>query len=363
MVKGGKMNATVDLPMNYRSSETGKKLHAKALRREDRNGARESADAKWGGQMELSTYQAAAGKTDKLAADKKIAIQVAALGIVGEAGSIASVVKKYLRDGVSYDSYRNFLTEELGDVLWYVANLARLLDLDLDKIAEENLRRANDQHGDSPLTDSTPALDAAYEAHERFPRQMRLLFEEAKRGDGEPLVSVKILSAEPYAFASGVAKDQKSGKPIGFALGNPLTDNSRGESNYRYHDCIHIAFMTVLGWSPVMRELLRIKRKSAPMVDEVEDGARAKDIEEGISAYLFSRAPELTHFDDARKVDGDTLAIVARITAGLEVSAHPRWRWREAIALGFRLWHDVKSNHGGYVTVDLDQRQATYSKL
>src|SRR5215207_4863297 len=66
-----------------------------------------------------------------------------ALGLCGEAGEAAEKVKKALRDdgGVLTDERRAALAGELGDVLWYVAQLATEAGLDLDAIAQENLSK------------------------------------------------------------------------------------------------------------------------------------------------------------------------------------------------------------------------------
>jgi NTP pyrophosphatase (non-canonical NTP hydrolase) len=66
-----------------------------------------------------------------------------ALGLCGEAGEAAEKVKKALRDdgGLLTDERRAGLAAELGDVLWYVAQLATEAGLDLDTVAGENLSK------------------------------------------------------------------------------------------------------------------------------------------------------------------------------------------------------------------------------
>jgi NTP pyrophosphatase (non-canonical NTP hydrolase) len=64
-----------------------------------------------------------------------------ALGLCGEAGEVAEKVKKTLRDdgGVLTGERREALSRELGDVLWYLSQVATEAGLDLEEIAAENL--------------------------------------------------------------------------------------------------------------------------------------------------------------------------------------------------------------------------------
>lgn len=65
------------------------------------------------------------------------------LGLVGEAGEIAEKVKKVFRDnnGEMTEERRAVIAGELGDVLWYLAQIATELDLSLDTIAAENINK------------------------------------------------------------------------------------------------------------------------------------------------------------------------------------------------------------------------------
>ena len=65
------------------------------------------------------------------------------LGLCGEAGEVAEKVKKMVRDdgGVLSEERRAALAKELGDVLWYVAQIATEAELDLDEIADDNLAK------------------------------------------------------------------------------------------------------------------------------------------------------------------------------------------------------------------------------
>ena len=80
-------------------------------------------------------------------------------------------------------------------------------------------------------------------------------------------------------------------------IGDRLTDNALVADDYRFHDVFHFAHVAVLGWSPVTRALFRLKRKSAPKIDEAEDGARAALIEEGVTTWIFGQAANLEYFE------------------------------------------------------------------
>ena len=64
-----------------------------------------------------------------------------ALGLAGEAGEVANKVKKFIRDGADKEAFevkKLEIAAEIGDVLWYCANLANDLGINLSDIASEN---------------------------------------------------------------------------------------------------------------------------------------------------------------------------------------------------------------------------------
>ena len=65
------------------------------------------------------------------------------LGLAGEAGEIANKMKKVIRDknGKIDEEVRESMKGELGDILWYVAQVATELNLSLDEIAEKNIEK------------------------------------------------------------------------------------------------------------------------------------------------------------------------------------------------------------------------------
>lgn len=70
-----------------------------------------------------------------------------ALGLANEAGEVLGKLKKLYRDrgGEVTPEFRDRIRSELGDVLWYVAVLADVFDLELSEIAGENLRKLSDR--------------------------------------------------------------------------------------------------------------------------------------------------------------------------------------------------------------------------
>ena len=319
--------------------------------------------------MEFREFQRAAGETSQLRLGGPQGAIAPMLGLASETGSILNVYKKYLRDGIDLASNRDLLREELGDLLWYAAAVATACDLDLEDIATNNLRKTRDRYlrvrGPEEF-ERLPNLDIRYPASERFPRRLVVAFAERRPSSGRGAAILTLMSAEPNAFPRGPVVG-KNGKLVGFEVGAPLgdqlTDNSRRVDVYRFHDAIHMGFMAVLGWSPTIRSLLRLKRKSDPETDECEDGARAIFAEEGLAAVLSRLAKRRTGFLNETSIDGEVIEVAKAASTDLEVETLPVWLWRRAIHQGFRAMHAVAANAGGYLAADLDARALAYHKV
>lgn len=96
--------------------------------------------------MDFVTYQTKSRKTAGYPAIGHPVIYPT-LGLVNEAGEVAGKIKKVFRDkgGEISDETREALKAELGDVLWYIAQVATELDLSLDEIAEHNIAKLYDR--------------------------------------------------------------------------------------------------------------------------------------------------------------------------------------------------------------------------
>jgi NTP pyrophosphatase (non-canonical NTP hydrolase) len=288
--------------------------------------------------MDLQEYQECAKMTDRNPAgdptDQK-AMTIPLLGLAGEAGEVLSEYKKFLRDGDTHLLFRERFVEELGDLLWYLSNVATKFGLSLPEIAERNLAKCEQRFGQP---DTAGVSDADYPDGERLPRRFEIHFNSIKDGSNRPRM-----------------KAYYEGKQFG----DDLTDNAYEGDGYRFHDVFHLAFAAVLGWSPITRSLLGRKRKSKPQVDEVEDGGRAKAIEEGISALIFAFGKDYAFLEGKPSVRSELLRTIRSMVSHLEVARCSTGDWEKAIIQGFNVWREITKRRGGTVVVDLDNRSIT----
>ncbi|HVR46910.1 MAG TPA: pyrophosphatase [Candidatus Binatia bacterium] len=334
-----------------------------------------------------------------------------AAGLLGEAGSVLAEVKKRQREEDVYPDYLDSLGEELGDSLWYLVRLIDLLDRPLLRSIARERVRANRRPALASALDlgaaagriiSTlklrdsialrQALCAAWASLERVARAYGKTLEQAandnllktqsrwpsertrpawpRPSDYHPLFDADVPPEDQlprsmeFEFIERGRGERKQVvlRANGINVGSRINDNITDPDHYRYHDIFHLSYAVFLGWSPVIRNVLRCKRKSNPELDENQDGARAVIIDEAISATVFSRAKHTRYFEDATQVDYDLLKIIAEFVRGYEVEAIPAWQWEHAILEGFRVFHQLRANHGGRVSVNLPQRSLVYRK-
>ena len=66
------------------------------------------------------------------------------LGLAGEAGEVADIIKKHLAGAKELDLAH--LQEELGDIMWYLAEASECFGLSLEEIAKKNIEKLAKRH-------------------------------------------------------------------------------------------------------------------------------------------------------------------------------------------------------------------------
>ena len=230
------------------------------------------------------------------------------MGLIEDSGDMARIYKEILRDnGKIEELEKQDIEEKLGNILWWVSNIARKTNLSLSDIAKKNIDTTKDRWAPKEQRERSPLFDREYPADQQLPDKMDIYF---KPTDVEN--EKKILM-----FVKDIHGNE-------IPLGDRLDDNSHEEDGYRYHDVFHLAYYAILGWSPVIRALLKRKRKKIidpkVNVDKVEDGARAILIEEGLTAYVFQYAKRGDkYFKGETTVDTRILKTIKMLTSHLQV--------------------------------------------
>jgi NTP pyrophosphatase (non-canonical NTP hydrolase) len=316
--------------------------------------------------MELNEYQRLAADTDDRVPHGMDGLRVLLLGVVGEAGSAASEAKKSYRDVENPDSQEEappwvaeLICEELGDMLWYMAAVARRLGRDFDTIATDNLEKASELwRRDLP----PPAgYDEGFPEEQSLLRRFTVLFDEDTTG----LVPVVRMRPHDDRLRRRIVafRERKKSPLADDQIGDTVDDNAHDDIGYRFHDVLHLAHAAVLGWSPVFRSLTGSKRKEDDDFDRVQDGARAIAIEEGVAAFVFNYAEERDFLFDAEQLDWTLVKHIRRTVRGLEVENAPAVAWGRAYAQAFDIFRRLRETGGGLVSADLDQRTLTFAPV
>ncbi len=231
----------------------------------------------------------------------------------------------------------------LGNLLADMVLVVALFKQNITAIAQANLKKFESRWPPVGVA-YVPLFDEEISPLEQFPRKLSMHFIERLTVDGKPYVVQRL---------------------NGVNVGDRLTDNRNEPDGYRFHDVFHLAYMAHLGWSPVMRGLLKLKRKSSPDIDENEDGARAMIIEEGIATWIFNHAHRRNYFSDTTKgkLEYGLLKQVLDMVDGYEVEKCPLWQWENAILDGFKVFRELRDAGSGIVHVDLETHSISFEKL
>lgn len=362
----------------------------------------------------LNEYQEAAARTDQNPRGGVDGLAFPLLGLFGEVGTLLSALKKKQRDKDSYVGYSDAVLEELGDVLWYLSNVASRASLSLGDLLQQDFFDSASKNGSA----ESPKFEAAVIA---LAGQAGLLlneFSQGRIGNSSDLLAAhlaKVLGALSHAAAVAnigireaaeknirkinsrwprtrhyaslfdeefgeqeqlprkiemhIVETRVAGRTCviqlcnGVEIGSRLTDNKVVEDDYRFHDVFHLANAAILGWSPCLRALFKVKRKSRPDIDETQDGARAILIEEGLSTLIFHHALRLNYFSSIKSLDYSLLKAIQDFVTGYEVDQCPLWQWEQAILKGFEVFRQLQTHRRGVVTADLVKRSIAFKPL
>lgn len=353
--------------------------------------------------VEANEYQTQANRTSRINWSNINGPDVALLGIIGELGSLASVIKKYQRDSDAYSDFESHFIEELGDVLWYVTIVSTRLGVRFSKWP--------DARNFNSLFEGVYSLhEHVYEvskeraslsqASERPIKSVEVLVNELLRDlqglavlMGADLFNLSRYSCDKIlsywcSFDSVPARkfdadfpsyerlprefvvdfiDVDNGDSLiimmnGIAIGDRLTDNSYLDDGYRFHDVFHLAGAVTLGWSPVFRRMLKRKRKSDSKKDEVEDGARAAIIEEAVINHIYDYARP-NFLEGMTRVDLDLIKRIQNLVRGYEVAECEPWEWEDCILKSYEIFRMLRKSGGGRLLMNAETRTITYKKI
>ena len=235
----------------------------------------------------------------------------------------------------------------LAELLADLVTVTWMFDLKFVDVVNANLEKFESRWRQEGAQYIEPA-DVTSPPHERFERKFDVHFIERYYNQGQE-------NEQPYVIQQLRRVN----------IGDRLTDNRTEPDGYRFHDVFHLAYVAHLGWSPVIRGLLKLKRKSNHELDENQDGARAAIIEEGIATWIFNHADRHDFYEttDVGKLEYGLLKQVQDMVEGYEVDVCPLWQWEQAILEGFKVFRQLREAGSGIVTVDMDAHVISFAPL
>lgn len=373
----------------------------------------------------LNDYLMLVTKTNKFKPNE--AINLAKIGLFGEVGSFLSIYKKRDRGEKSNEEkFKNSLIEELGDIFWYFSllciqsdiNLIELVDTILKgsfELQENNKNFFISDYPNIPFIKYYKNEESSLLNHQdllntsglllnliqsqninqdaiNFLKNYLLILKKLnfslrevillnKQKIDDRFIDFKDLDLSDYEFDKDFSRDEQiprkfeirfvtksNGKSYmkwnDVFIGDALGDNHKDNDDYKYHDVFHLAFASILHWSPTFRALIKHKRKSDPKIDETEDSGRAIVIEEGLSAWLFSKH-KIDKIDLTKKenITYDMLKTIREFVNGYEVHDCPLQLWERAITQGYTAFADLSKYKGGIIECDLEKRCIQFKQV
>ena len=96
--------------------------------------------------MNINEYQKLAMVTLNKKLSKQDMLINGVMGLCGESGEAIDIVKKHLHQGHELD--KDALIKEMGDIAWYLAELATVLEIDLETVLEKNIDKLKKRYPD-----------------------------------------------------------------------------------------------------------------------------------------------------------------------------------------------------------------------
>ncbi|KCZ54676.1 hypothetical protein HY29_14090 [Hyphomonas beringensis] len=293
--------------------------------------------------LRMSDYQKLAFRTARTDGETLLAVCAAVLTQLG-----AQLMRHHLPE-VELELNKQLEDRPIDTILsaiaWHLCAVASLYGLDMDGVALTNREKAKARKKDGI---HTPFHDENAVENEQLPRKFEIVFRTMEDGSSQMFWN---------------------GKP----LGAPLRDQYAEADGYRFHDVMHLANAACLGWSPVLRDLMGIKRSSSPEIKQAQDGGRSAVVEELVVKLIHweasRRAKELHPdvsatdrilFPDNEEIPFSLLKQVRAVTEGHEVYDNKYWEWERSIREGYRVFQQLRENQNGVVTVDLEGRRLSF---
>jgi NTP pyrophosphatase (non-canonical NTP hydrolase) len=279
------------------------------------------------GLEKVDTFQGIQSARERISPVSSETFERGAMTLAGKVGRLLDDVSMQ-----RLETNNELLAAHLVEIFRSILRAADDANVSLEEAVQRNLRKVTSRW---PIDRKYPCLfDTDLDVDEQLPRRIEMLILEKRSG------------TKTVVFQ----------KCNGINIGDRLTDNKAQQDDYRFHDVFHLANAAILGWSPVIRALLRVKRKSNPGLDETEDGARAILIEEGVATWIFNNAARLNYFSTIHTLDYSLLKAVQELVRGYEVDLCPLWLWEESILQGYKVFRFLREHRKGLVVADLLSR-------